>query len=155
MSTLTAEQAIERIYKAVASPEVRDARSIQIGQVMHQGDVYLHWMPLDWPRGKLLGTKQIAVGDTIGSRHIVVGGGFEVYEGVQMPEWVTFDRLPQELRERLLDSKALLGPVVVLTAPLETGEGLTHPEHAHHLMPCGVAQVTYQLDGMTLAAVRD
>ena len=152
-TTLTTPEALDRILQHVASPDVRDARDLKIGQVIHQGDVYIHWVPLDWPRGKLLGTRQIAVGDTIGSRHVVVGRGFEVYEGIRLPDWVTFDRLPA--RMRVAAKRAVLGPVVVLTLPLEAGEGLTHPEHAHHLMPCGVGQVQYQLDGQTLRAVLD
>ena len=153
MTTLTAHEALDLIISNVASPDVRDVRDLKIGEVIQQGDVYIHWMPLDWPRGKLLGTRQIAVGNTVGARHVVVGLGFEVYEGVKLPDYVKFVRLPARLREPA--KKAILGPVVVLTSPLATGEGLPHPEHAHFILPCGVGQVQYQLDGKTMLAVMD
>lgn len=148
----TAVEAVERILKHEASAEIREVLDLEVGQVLHQGDVYLHRVPDDWARGNLLGTRQIAVGATIGARHIVVGD-FEVYEGVELPDHVTFSRLPERLREAA--KRAVLGPVVVLKSALKEGEGLTHPEHAHHRwQPC-VVQVQYQLDGRTLQAVLD
>lgn len=152
MSTATIE-AVERVLKAKPSPEVRDPGRVEIGQVLHQGDVYLHRVPEDWPRGKLLGTRQIAVGDTIGSRHVVHGQGFEVYAGVALPAYATFERLPAH--QRSAARAECLGPVVVLTEELAEGEGLVHPEHAHHRMPRGVYQVQYQLDGQTARRVAD
>lgn len=151
--TLTVIEAVERVLKSKPAPDVRIPETVEIGQVIHQGDVYMHRVPDDWPRGELLGTRQIAVGDTIGSRHVVSGQGFEVYAGMKLPAWVKFSRLPNSLRSRVVH--ALLGPVVVLRAPLVEGEGLVHPEHAHHRFPCGTYQVQYQLDGKTLRAVTD
>lgn len=140
----TAIEAIEKIQKAAesASQETRDSSALSVGQVAHQGDVYLHRVPADWPRGKLLGTRKIAVGEGIGSHHIVEGEGVEVYEGVQYPAGFTEpkDCVPN----------GLLGPVVFAPA----GTTLTHPSHAHHRL-CGVYQVTYQFDPKTHQSVRD
>lgn len=140
----TAIEAFDAIAKAAAQPnaEIRDARDIDLGKVAHQGDVYLHRVPAEWPRGKILGTRQIAVGATIGARHIVEGEGVTVCAGKQYPEGF---KEPEDC-----DPKALLGPVVIVD-----GEGvLTHPEHAHHRLS-GVYQVTYQYDPATHRSVRD
>lgn len=150
MKTLTAKEALYRVVESIPDHTVRVIEEMQVGQVIHQGDVYLHRVADDWPRGKLLGTRQIAVGTTVGSRHIVVGDGYEVYEGKQLPDYVTFSKLDSRTREAV--RKELCGPVVVLR---RDGGALTHPEHADHQHPCGVYQVQYQLDGKTMVRVTD
>lgn len=133
---------IEKIAKAVPDTDIRICRRIEVGRAVQQGDVYLHRVADNHPRGKELGTRQVALGTTVGARH-VAEGKVAVYEGKQLPEWVT--------EPDWLEPGALLGPVVV---GLETWP-LTHPEHPHHRLPAGTYQVTYQADYATRKRVVD
>lgn len=137
----TIEEALHAIESHVSEPELRECDR-KIGNVAHQGDVYLTRVRADHPRGKLLGTRQIAVGTSVGSRH-VVEGNVEVYEGVELPPGF---KLPDGARK-----EDMLGPVVVTLSDAV----LTHPEHAHHALGCGVDQVTYQWDETTRARQQD
>lgn len=139
MKTMT--EVLNEIETHVAQPELRD-RPRQVGEVAHQGDVYLHRVADNHPRGKLLGTRQIAVGTSIGSRH-VVEGNVSVYAGVALPPGFV---LPEGA-----DEEDMLGPVLVI----ESDAVLTHPEHAHHALCRGVEQATYQWDVTTGARQRD
>lgn len=137
----TIEDVLSKIETHVAQPELRE-RQRAVGDVAHQGDVYLHRVADDHPRGKLLGTRQIAVGTTVGARH-VVEGHVDVYEGRELPPGFT---LPEGATEA-----DMLGPVVVI----HSSAVLTHPEHAHHALNCGVDQVTYQWDATTRSRQAD
>jgi hypothetical protein len=137
----TVEEAIIAIETSAAAPELRQEPA-RIGEVLMQGDVFLTRVPKSWPRGKLLGTRQIAVGTNVGSRHIVEGD-VKVYEGMKLPDDF---KLPEGAQ-----IEDMLGPVV--EAGSETI--LTHPEHAHHALAEGCYQVTYQWDAQTMARVRD
>lgn len=134
---------VEKISKAKADTEVRVTRRIEVGSVLHQGDVYLHRVKDDHPRGKMLGTRQVAVGTTIGSCHIVDGDGVEVFAGNKLPNWV---KAPEWCRE-----SDILGPVVTVSDTCT----LTHQEHAHHQIPAGTYQVTYQADFSSKRRVQD
>lgn len=132
-------EAVEKIKQSVPDTETRVCRRIEIGAAAHQGDVYLHRVRADHPRGEALGTRQVAVGTTVGSRHVVEGEGVAVYAGKAFQ--------PSQKRKEL----ALLGPVVVADKSFT----LTHPEHAHHVLPAGTYQVTYQWDEATMGRVAD
>ena len=139
----TATEAIRKIEAHAAEAETRTCRRMEVGQAHHQGDVYLHRVSDGWPRGEKLGTRQVAVGSTVGARHVAEGDGVEVFAGVKLPDSVKpYDGVPES---------AYLGPVVV--AP--EGFTLTHPEHAHHVCPAGVYQVTYQVDPVAQRRVLD
>lgn len=136
-------KAIERITETPADTEMRTCRRIELGTAIQQGDVYLHRVADDHPRGKRLGTRQVAVGQQVGARHIADGDGVEVYAG---------DALPPGLRcPEWAQPGDMLGPVIVADRPF----CLAHPEHAHHSLPAGVYQVTYQLDYSTRQRVQD
>lgn len=139
----TAQEAIQTILEqaAKACPETRIARRMDIGDAIHQGDVYIHRVADDYPHGKELGTRQVAVGTTIGSRHIAEGN-VSVYAKAQPFPMPSMD-------ERCWD--ACTGPVIVAQGTWT----LTHPEHAHHRLPAGCYVVTYQLDERTRRAVED
>ena len=138
----TAKEAFEKIKQSEPKHALRVHDSLSVGQVAHQGDVYLMRVKANHPRGDELGTRQVAIGTTVGSRHIMVGP-VRVYRGKKLPKCVD-------------QNQARLGPVVVV----EHGEEdaiLTHPEHAHHCLPRarGTYQVIYQLDMRTMRAVQD
>lgn len=139
----TANEAVESVSESKADPEVRVTRRIEIGSAIQQGDCYLTRVPDAHPRGKSCGSRQVALGNSIGSRHVAEGEDVEVFEGTKLPEGVA---PPADVPE-----SAILGPVVV--AP--KGFVLTHPEHAHHELPAGVYQTTYQADLDTMRAVQD
>lgn len=141
--TMTAAEAIERIHTHRAEPETRTLRRIEIGQRVHQGDVYLTRVQDAHPRGARLGTNQVAVGTNVGSRHVAEGAGVEVFVGQAYP--------PDFSEPQGVQPNSLLGPVVVSPAAFT----LTHPEHAHHKLPAGCYQVTYQADLATNRAVVD
>lgn len=144
MTTQTsAAEAVEKITKSVPDHAVRVVDSIEVGDVVHQGDVYVHRVEDSHPRGESIGTRQVAVGSTVGARHVADGDGVEVLAGKSLPSWV---RCAPDVPE-----SAYLGPVIV--AP--KGLTLTHPEHAHHVLPSGTYQVTYQVDPVAQRRVRD
>lgn len=143
MTTKDVAVQLDAISKAPPDTAVRACRRAVAGEtVIHQGDVYLHRVADGHPRGKALGTRQVAVGTTVGSRHIV-DGPVSVYEGkalppgFKVPDWTT--------------AQEMLGPLVVADEPFT----LTHPEHSHHELPSGCWQVTYQADYSTRQRVQD
>lgn len=140
---MTTQIEVEKVASAPPDAEVRVCRRIKVGHAVQQGDVYLHRVEDAHPRGAELGTRQVAVGTTVGSRHVAAGEGVEVFAGVELPSWVT----PREE----FGASAYLGPVVVARGPWM----LTHPEHAHHALPSGTYQVTYQIDERTRRRVED
>lgn len=135
---------LEKISQAKADPEVRVMRRLEIGSVIQQGDVYLHVVPADHPRGQRIGEGQvqIALGEGSGARH-VADGDVEVFEGAALPEGFS---VPEGA-----EAEDLLGPLVVARKPWT----LTHPEHAHHRAPALTYQVTYQFDPRTMRRVVD
>ena len=140
----TLEQAISSINDAATSSdsEQRVMRRFEVGKALHQGDVYLHMVADSHPRGGLWGSKQVAIGDTTGSRH-VAEGDVEVYAGAALPDYFNI--------AGGVDPAAFLGPVVVARDTW----CLAHPEHADHVLPAGVYQVSYQVDMLTRQRVAD
>lgn len=137
--TLTATQAHEELERvAQPAPEVRDCTKLQVGEVARQGDVYLHRVEDTHPRGKARKDRQLALGNTQGSRHIAEEPA-RVFEGKAIPSWC---------REG-----TFLGPLVVV------GKGETalvsHPEHAHMLIGEGTWQTTHQEDARSRQRVMD
>ena len=144
MQAKTMEEAVKAVTESKADAEVRVIRRMEAGSAVQQGDVYLHAVEADHPRGKRLGkdSVQIALGTGNGARHMVEGE-VEVYEGTRLPETVK-PPLNAEARE-------VTGPVVVAKKPFK----LTHPEHAHFALPAGTYQTTYQYDPRTMRRVQD
>ena len=132
----TAHAEIERLAKANAKPEVRFIKSIAIGCVVRQGDIYIHAVESNHKRGKALKSRQLALGNTQGSRHIAEAPA-KIHEGTTIPEWC--------------DRRTFLGPLV------KSGKRfvITHPEHAHVSLPPGEYQITHQMDARTMDRVRD
>ncbi len=138
----TIEEAFTEIQHATPAHTMRDARGLRAGEVAHQGDIYLHRVQDDHPRGALLGTRKLAIGQGEGSNHMIEGDA-EVYAGTHYPPGFTE---PSWVPER-----ALLGPVVVVRSEATN----THPQHAHNLLSAGTYQVTYQADYTTRLRAQD
>lgn len=133
---IQAHEEIERLAKANAAPEVRRIKDIAVGKVVRQGDIYLHRVDADHPKGKARKDRQLALGTTMGSRHVAESPA-KVFEGAAAPTWC--------------DQRTFLGPLIVA----EKRFTVTHPEHAHVCLPAGTYQVTHQMDARTMERVKD
>lgn len=131
--------AIWQTIETAAQTATRETRHIEetmaIGQVVRQGDLYIHRVAADHPRGMPRTERQLAPGTSRGSRHLVEGA-VELYEGITVPRGLTH---------------TLIGPRLVATARWLG----THPEHAAISMPPGDYQITYQLDAASQRRVVD
>lgn len=116
---------------------MRDCRKMEIGKVVRQGDIYIHRVPENHPCGNLLKNHQLAMGVTLGSRHIA-DENFTIFKGTHLPEWV--------------DRGHFLGPCI--KTDKETAL-ITHPEHANVALGPGCYQITHQMDIRTMERVAD
>lgn len=116
---------------------LRDCRSMKIGQVVRQGDVYIHKVDDNHPHGEATTNHQLAQGITLGSRHIA-DESFEVFEGTTLPQWVSRGHF--------------LGPCIKTEKDTAL---ISHPEHANVALGKGVFQITNQMDIRTMERVRD
>lgn len=137
---VSAHAEIARLATANAKPEIRRIEKISVGKVVRQGDIYIHCVEASHASGRLTRNRQLAIGNTQGSRHVVdidEGDSVLVYEGTALPAWC--------------GPRTFLGPL------LESDERfvITHPEHAHVSLPKGRYQVTHQVDIRTMDRVRD
>ena len=116
---------------------LRDCRSMMIGQVVRQGDIYIHRVKNTHSHGELTNNHQLAMGITLGSRHIA-DENFKVYKGTTLPEWV--------------NPGHFLGPCIVTDSDTAL---ITHPEHSNVALSKGTYQIQHQLDIRTMKRVQD
>lgn len=116
---------------------LRICRNMKIGQVVRQGDIYIHRVDDNHPHGKKTNNHQLAIGINLGSRHIA-DESFDVYEGTQLPEYV--------------NSKHFLGQLI---KGKKDSSMITHPEHGNICVGKGTFQITHQMDIRTMQRVRD
>lgn len=153
MTTTEIETLFERLSAATPDTEVRTLRRCEIGRVpVHQGDIYIHRVADDHPRGAKIADRQLALGDTMGARHMVEGDTVEVFEGAVgheknralMPCWKDDPRKQDVCTGRLFTTR---GPC-----------SIPHPEHARHdlqISEPGTYQVTHQWDEVAMGRVMD
>lgn len=152
--TMTAIQFHKELEEAAKnSPmEVRDVSAMKVGEHSRQGDVYQHRIkeaPAAWDV-EVKEHSQVALGQTMGSRHCADGAKIKVLWPKSRDLAVT--QCPISLFKDNDDFKRVaLGPIVVA----ESEWTLTHPEHAHHKFGPGVYLTTYQVDWNTRREVRD
>ena len=105
---------------AESTPKIRFVRTVQIGQWIRQGDVYLTRVD-KMPPGKVIRTDSVKLhpGASDGSRHMAEGN--LAYVDIRGP---------------------LEGPVIECPERFL----VTHPEHIHFSLPSGIYQTTYQRD---------
>ena len=126
MATKTAKQVMGEIETAATehSAELRMVRTIEVGQFVRQGDVYLQRVESKKPaKSTEIKDRQLAPGNTPGSRH-VVEGDVKLYKPA--------------------GADPLVGPTIVAPERFT----LTHPEHAHVSLPSGQYACTFQRDFM-------
>ena len=136
MTAVQARERIEREAKEKAVQEVRRIKSIEIGKVVSQGDIYIHRVADDHKHGKELKSRQLALGNTQGSRHVAESPS-KVFEGVKLPGYC--------------DARTFMGPLVKALKRFT----VSHPEHAHVSLPAGCYQITHQTDSRTMSRVQD
>jgi len=134
-NAVEAQEMIQEKAKELAVQDKRTVLKMEVGQVGRQGDIYIHRVPNDHERGLELKTRQLALGESMGSRHIAEAPA-KVCEGTEAPGWAQTE---------------LLGPCIVAELPFT----VSHPEHAHIDLPAGVYQVTHQMDARTRKRVID
>lgn len=145
---LTVKETIEKIQEQAKINAARDKEQkvktvplMKVGEVIRQGDIYIHKVADNHPVGEQLDRRQLADGHSIGQRHMLLGE-FKIYEGVELPSWVD-----KSTNQRL-------GYAFDVTGECRN----SHPEHDHYLFledRKGRYQVTYQLDMQTLRKVSD
>ena len=107
-----------------------------LNKKVRQGDVYITRVADDHPHGGRVESRQLAIGNTQGSRHMA-GDAFEIFEGTTLPEGV--------------EDGTFLGPCI----KTETRELVKHPEHCWFSIPAGTYQVTHQTDILTRERRKD
>lgn len=140
-----AKKAIESILTHKPDVTMREHGDMKIGQCARQGDIYIRRMKADTPHGKPWGSRQVALGQQTGARHIAFGEKVEVFAGDPKTAAQIMPNFNEEQRA------ACLGPVVVAEEPWT----LEHPEHAPHSFPAGTYSVSYQWDAATMQRVND
>lgn len=103
---------------------VRDHKTWSPGDAAHQGDIILICLRELPPKSKVRKNRQIADGDTVGSRHVLVGGN--VYDA----DPGTVAKMVEEATGgRVKVGEKYVGPVFAGPAVLE------HPQHQHQSFP--------------------
>jgi hypothetical protein len=113
---------------------------LKAGECYRQGDLYVFKVSDSHPVGKELDRRQLADGQSIGARHVLLGE-FKIYEGKQAPKGVND-----------LHIKAGLGYAFDVLGDCTNA----HPEHSHFKFnQKGRYQVMHQVDLQTLRRVAD
>ena len=139
MQTKDAAQTFSEIAEkaneaAINSPRI--VHKIEVGQGVRQGDIYIWRVADNHAHGRKAKSRQLALGNTQGSRHIAEVPA-KVFDGTTLPEWC--------------DRRTFMGPCI----ESESRFTVSHPEHAHVELPPGRYQITHQMDARTMERVRD
>jgi len=114
---------------------MRSIPSMEIGDYIRQGDVYVTRIADNSKHGAKITSRQLAQGSSNGSRHMAEGP-ISLFA-------------PIKVGNRVKD--ALAGPVIVA----DDRWTVAHPEHADFGLPAGTFQVSYQLDWASQQKVND
>ena len=126
--TITTETAIKRIQESARHlPEVRVIKSMKVGEVVRQGDIYIERVSALEGKGKAVKSRQLAPGTTKGSRHIVD----------ESPSVTLWESKPS------LEGKAAfqIGPAIEAKGDFS----ITHPEHAWIKFVVGKVAQSFQV----------
>ena len=137
---MNAKACFEAVEQAasLAQNETRFLSKIESGQIVRQGDIYIHPVEATHKHGDLLKSNQLAEGNTKGSRHVAEGSSVKCYQGTALPSYFK-------------GNTWFMGPMV------ESPERftITHPEHAHVSLPAGCYQISHQMDAASQQRVQD
>lgn len=135
--TLTAKSTYESVR--IAAETIRNGEHAAIpgigtADVLRQGDLYV--TALDEPlAGKPYGSRQLAPGTTLGSRH-VVEGDCDVLAVDEGEATMLLNRLVPATKGH----RQFVGPMIAARGEVT----ITHPEHGWRTLPPGNYLVTYQ-----------
>lgn len=122
----TVSEALVEMRKSVENFDAKKTERINapsLGDVVRQGDIYLACVS-NINGGTETDNRQLAPGNTQGSRH-VINGKAKIYTGISF----------------MNINSALIGPAF----KCETDVTVEHPEHGHKILPEGTMwQVVYQ-----------
>jgi len=123
-----------------------------MGDNTRQGDLYIVFIPRDaiGASAKRTENRQLAEGNTQGSRHIMEGD-VEIYTD----HGITGDYIKQISNTRNDIPNDLVGPAIVFKGE---SNRLSHPEHGHKIIPgdlCGVVVYQSTLSGNLRRRVQD
>jgi hypothetical protein len=139
MKTLTAENYKAQVEKneKVKVEGLRNCKTMQVGQVVRQGDIYIHKVSDKHNHGEEIENHQLAFGLSQGSRHIA-DKSFKIFEGTTLPEYC--------------NSSTFHGPCIKSD---DANAMITHPEHGNICTGKGTFQITHQMDLRSLKRVID
>lgn len=146
----TIEQVIEKIAAIAASngqdqsKRVVNLPRMKVGTCYRQGDLNIFRVADDHPVGKPLARRQLADGESIGQRHVLLGE-FQIYEGTQPPNIKFKDKAA---------AKFVLGYAFDITGPARNN----HPEHSDFIFGEGCEgryQVMHQMNIATRKKMED
>lgn len=138
MKTMTAEKAYRQVAMAaekIKSDDREVVATMSPGDVCRQGDIYLVCLDREPKTTGTAPSRQLAPGDTQGSRH-VAAGECEVLVADEREAKAALNRLVPATKAHV----PFVGPVI--RAPL--GVEITHPEHGDRVLPPGSYLVIYQ-----------
>ena len=142
----TIEQVVNQIQEVANNNQknlelrVVKVPELKTGECYRQGDLYVFKVDDNHPVGKELDRRQLADGQSIGQRHVLLGE-FKVYEGIKAPDGISN-----------LHAQAGLGYAFDVLGECTNA----HPEHSHfQFQQCGRYQVMHQMDLQTLRRVAD
>jgi hypothetical protein len=137
--TLTIDKLIEKIENEAETTKVAKDRYfplMNVGEIVRQGDIYIHKVEDKHPHGDERSDRQLAQGFSQGSRHIAESP-CRVYEGTTPAKSSV--------------GQVFLGPFIQSDCEFT----ISHPQHANVTLGAGSYQVTHQLDIKTLKRVID
>lgn len=139
MATQSVAKQIKAVAKSAESMHAAKKETIATaspGDVVRQGDLYLVCLEAA-VEGRPVKSRQLAPGDTQGSRHVAVGD-CRVIESVSKPALAVLIR---QLVRNAEVPEQLVGPVVECKGDTT----IEHPEHGHRVLPAGSTwAVVYQ-----------
>ena len=139
MATATATfTTVKKSAEQIRNDETQSVGTVSPGDVIRQGDLYLVALDnLDGIEATPISDRQLAPGNTQGSRHVIAGQA-ELLKA-SSPDAVAA-RINTLVRDARVEP-ALVGPLVLAGAGCE----LTHPEHGNFRLPEGECfAVVYQ-----------
>ena len=120
----------------------RHINKIALNEYVRQGDLYITAVESSHPHGREIQNRQLADGNTMGSRHIVESSECHIYTGTtQSNRWINLGP----------NDKVLLAPFIKSDKEIH----ISHPQHSDFHLPAGCYQVTVQMDAATKQRVAD
>lgn len=123
--------------EAIVNDASKYHETFEVGDVAHQGDLIIVRIDALPPSAKPRQNRQLADGNTQGSRHVMERG--EVYDCDKSEVVAAIKRAT-----KCVVGEAYIGPVIVSPAD-PTADDLTHPEHGNQGFPArAVCAIVYQ-----------